>query len=327
MSTITINRNTVLENEPITAVDIDSHPLSELVPPRFFLTDYIGRKVSGVEDMEILAAAHRLHKNVMLPGPTGSAKTSLVYAYGAKVGLPVVNVACNGGADVRQLLGGWSPKPDGTYHYVGGDLVEGVRHGAVILLNEINFLPPKIAAIVYGLLDRRRTIYLPDAAGSDYPTQIKAHPSVFIVADYNPNYIGTRPINEALLNRFAIKMTWDYDPKVEKQLVSSASLLELATKLRERSAVGDINTPISTNALMEFEELAWDDSLGFDFACDNFVNSFDLEERKVVKEVLEVFSARIKEELFGAPDTFVAESDKITTDHPEYTGTFGGTTV
>jgi len=327
MSTITINRNTVLENEPITAVDIDSHPLSELVPPRFFLTDYIGRKVSGVEDMEILAAAHRLHKNVLLPGPTGSAKTSLVYAYGAKVGLPVVNVACNGGADVRQLLGGWSPKPDGTYHYVGGDLVEGVRHGAIILLNEINFLPPKIAAIVYGLLDRRRTIYLPDAAGSDYPTQIKAHPSVFIVADYNPNYSGTRPINEALLNRFAIKMAWDYDPKVEKQLIASASLLELATKLRERSAVGDINTPISTNALMEVEELAWDDSLGFDFACDNFVNSFDLEERKVVKEVLEVFSARIKEELFGAPDIFVVESDKITTDHPEYTGTFGGTTV
>jgi len=288
-----------LENEPVRPVDLDSHPLSEFVPEPYYLSDYISRSVEGVEDLSILSAAHRLRKNVLLSGPTGSAKTSLVYAYAHKVGLPVVNVACNGGADVRQLLGGWTPNADGSFRYVPGVLVEGIRHGAVILLNEINFMPPKIAAVIYGLLDRRRTVYLPDAAGSDFPTQIKAHPSTFVLADYNPGYIGTRPLNEALRNRFAVKLHWEYDNKVESKLVASASLLELATKLRERSAVGDINTPISTNALMEFEEIAWDDALGIDFAVANFVNSFDIDERKVVSEVIQVYSDRIKRELFG----------------------------
>lgn len=303
-----------LENGSSKSVDIQSHPLAASIPEAFFLKDYIGRKISGTEDLNVLAAAHRLHKNVMLFGPTGAAKTSLIYAYAHQVGLPVVNIPCNGGVDTRQLLGGWTPQPDGSYRFVPGELVEGVMHGAVIYLNEINYLPPKIAAVVFGLLDRRRTIYLQDAAGSDFPQQVKAHPSTFIVADYNPGYIGTRPLNEALRNRFAIKLMWDYDTEVEAQLVTSSSLLELATKLRERASVGDINTPISTNALMEFEELAWDDGLGFEFAMANFINSFDVDERKVVSEVLEMYSTRIKEELQGGTSETVPQQ--------EYTGKF-----
>jgi len=318
MSTVTIP-NITLENRSDLSVDLASHPLSEKLPEPYYLKDYVSRSVEGVADLDLLAAAHRLHKNVLLAGPTGSAKTSLVYAYGVRSGLPVINVACNGGADIRQLIGGWSPKPDGGYHFAPGELVLGAMHGAVILLNEINMLPPKIAAVVFGLLDRRRTIYLPDAAGSEFPTQVKAHPATCILADYNPGYIGTRPLNEALRNRFAIKLTWGYEPTVEAELVTSTSLLEMATKLRERSMVGDINTPISTNALMEFEELAWDDGLGFEFAVYNFLNSFDPDERKVVSEVIEMYLVRIREELLGKPEVVQALE--------EFHGTFGSNTT
>ena len=273
------------------------HPLADLIPEQFFFEDYISREIAGVKDIDILASAHRMRHNVLLAGPTGAAKTSLVYAYAASIGMPVVNIACNGGADPRQLLGGWVPKPDGGYQFQAGDLVLGVQHGAIILLNEVNFMPPKIAAVLYGLLDKRRTVYLADAAGSDFPTVIKAHPETFVLADYNPGYHGTRPLNEAFKNRFAFKLAWGYDEGVESELLTSASLLEMANRLRERIDVGDLNTPIPTNALMEFEDVVWDEALGFDFAVFNFTSMFAEDEQQVVREVIEVYSERIQSEL------------------------------
>ena len=273
------------------------HPLADLIPEQFFFDDYIGREIAGVKDIDVLAAAHRMRHNVLLAGPTGAAKTSLVYAYAAQAGLPVVNIACNGGADPRQLLGGWVPKPDGGYQFQPGDLVLGVQHGAIILLNEVNFMPPKIAAVLYGLLDKRRTVYLADAAGSEFPTVIKAHPETFVLADYNPGYHGTRPLNEAFKNRFAFKLDWGYEPSVEAELLTSVSLLEMANRLRERIDVGDLNTPIPTNALMEFEDVTWDEMLGFDFAVFNFTSMFAQDEQQVVREVIEVYSERIRSEL------------------------------
>lgn len=273
---------------------------SLITPPSFYLDDYVGRQVSGIDDLDVLAAAHAARHNVLLAGPTGSAKTSLVYAYAVKAGLPVVNIACNGGVDLRQLIGGWKPLPDGTFHFVPGSLTQGVKDGAVILLNEINFMPPKLASFVFGLLDRRRTLYVDDAAGSDFPTVIPAHQSTFILADYNPGYEGTRPLNKALKNRFAFQLQWGYDHDVEDQMLNSSSLLELAERLRERQDAGDIDTPIPTNALLEFEQFVWDDALGFDFAVSNFVNRFDDHEQQAVKELLDLYGDRIKSELLEA---------------------------
>ena len=295
----------------------ETHPLASFVPDDFFTEDYIGREIAGLTDLTVLEAAHEMKHNVLLYGPTGSAKTSFVYAYAASKGLPVINVACNGAADIRQLLGGWSPKEDGGYHFVPGDLVLGIMHGAVILLNEVNFMPPKIAAVLYGLLDRRRTIYLPDAAGSDVPTMIKAHPECLIVADYNPGYQGTRPLNEAFKNRFAVKIPWGYDEGVEDELLSSSALLELGTKLRERIEAGDLITPIPTNALMEFEDFAWNEALGFDFAVENFIAMFAPEEQQVVREVFEIHAHTIQNELGLADHTDDVRSGSDETEESE----------
>lgn len=275
------------------------HPLASYVPGPM---EYVGRTVGGVEDMTAVAEIHRKGENLLIEGPTGSAKTTFIYAYAAKAGLPVINVPCNGGIDTRTLLGGWTPTGDGSFEFTPGELVLGVKHGAVIILNEVNFAPPKILAFLFGLLDRRRTVYLPDAAGSDFPTLVKAHPDTLIVADYNPGYEGTRPLNKAFKNRFKHKWVWGYSHEVEDTLLCSASLLEMAEKLRARIEVGDLFTPIPTNALMEFEDNAWTEVLGWDYAVWNFLNTFSPEEVPVVTEVLGLYSDRIRSELYGVED-------------------------
>jgi hypothetical protein len=69
-------------------------------------------------------------------------------------------------------------------------------------------------------------------------------------------------------------------------------MLDLARKMRLAFKNGDIETPVSTNMLIEFEELAVD--LGYDFAVNNFLNAFAEEERAPVTEAFDMFSSEIK---------------------------------
>ena len=281
--------------------EISEHPLSALIPEAEIFADgnYINRYFDGIKDIDIIARAHAMRHNVLIYGPTGPGKTSSVYAYAAEKQLPVVNVSCNGAAEPSYFIGGWQPNPDNnsTLDFVAGDVVKAVQYGGIIYLDEVNFLPPKIAAYLHSLLDKRRTLSIPQAQGSSVPSLIKAHPDCIVIGAYNPDYEGTRPLNQAFKNRFAFKMHFDYDPTIEDQLLNSSSLLELATKLRDRYQIGDISTPVSTNLLIEFEELNEDEGLGFDYALTNFLSAFSDDERQVVKELLLVYAKNIFNDL------------------------------
>lgn len=275
-----------------------THPLAHLIPSKeVWLDSYVGRTIAGVEDLTIFKAAHRRLENVLLFGPTGSAKTTVTYTYAASVGLPLVNIACNGAIDNKSLFGGWSPTPDGSWKFVPGDLPLAVQHGGIILINEANFAPPKILAAIYGLLDRRRTLKVEDAAGSDYPTTIQAHKDCLIVADFNPDYIGTRPLSEAFLNRFAHKLPWGYSREVEDQLIGVTALQNIADSIRDRHNAGDISGSVPTNLMLEFLDNAYDEDLGVDYAIANFVSAFPVDEQQVIHEVFNIHSAELLVEL------------------------------
>jgi hypothetical protein len=276
----------------------NEHPLQNLVPSADWHEHYVSRDIAGINDLAVLRSAWKLGHNVLISGPTGSAKTSLTYAYASKHNLPVVNVPCNGAAEPSLFIGRWNRLKDGSYDFVLGELAQAVLHGGVILLDEVNFLKPNIGAYLHGLLDGRRTLNIPEAQGSSAPTSIKAHDDCLIVAALNPNYEGTRPLNKAFKNRFAFKLEFPYLAEVEEQLVQSESLLTLANNLRREVEAGNIETPVSTNLLIETEELALDDELGFDFALTNFLSSFPAEEQQPVREVLVQVAPNIYKELF-----------------------------
>lgn len=274
------------------------HPLGFSIPSEDWYTGYVSREIAGVADLDIFASAHRLGHNVLLAGPTGSAKTTATYAYASHVNLPVVNIPCNGSAEPSLFIGKWTRLKDGSFDFILGELALAVLHGGVILLDEVNFLKPNIGAYLHGLLDGRRILTIPEAQGSSAPTTIKAHDDCFIVGAYNPNYIGTKPLNQAFRNRFAVKLSFPYLPSVEEQLIQSDSLRQLAINLRLEVDAGNISTPVSTNLLIETEQFALDGELGFDFALNNFVSNFDEDEQQAVQEVLVQFAPLIYGELF-----------------------------
>ena len=278
-------------------VNVPQHPLAHLIPDEWFANDYHGRKVGGVDDYDVLDTAFDLRHNVLLEGPTGSAKTSLVYAWAAKRGLPVVNIPCNGAAEPRSLFGGWVAQQDGSLAFVRGDLYLAVQYGGVAYFDEVNMMPPRIASVVHGLFDKRRTLTVLDAAGSAHPTTVVAHKDFFIVGAYNPGYTDTFDLNEAFKNRFAFKLVWNYDRNVEAKMIESHKLLDFAEALRKRVEDGTLRTPVATNMLIEFETFYARSNLGFGFAVEMFLNAFHSDERPIVKETLLAYQDDILAEL------------------------------
>lgn len=262
---------------------VSDHPMAHMIPPIEFHTGYINRTIHGIRDMDLLRYAQEVNKHVLLAGDTGPGKTAMVMAYAAQYGIPLVTIACNGGIDPNSFWGGYVPdQVTGGLRWQDSDALGVVIHGGILYVDEPNFMPPKTAASFHPLLDARRFVTVMEQGNRQHV----AHKSFICFGSYNPDYEGTRPLNKAFKNRFKIKLHIDYSREVESKLVCMPVMLEMADKLRQARKSGDLETPVSTNMLVEFEELAVD--LGLVFALENFVGAFESEERDAVRSIIEL---------------------------------------
>ena len=276
-----------------------------LIPGKHFFTTYIKRTFEdGNTDFDWFDKARFSQQNVLLSGPTGPGKTSSVLAYAALNKLPVVRIMCNGAIEPTQLLGSPVPSLNGKeLSWQEGILIPVLQNGGIIYLDEINFMPPRIASAFHSLLDKERKTTIPGI-----PTEsgtgvfsVKAHDACLFVGSYNPGYEGTRPLNAAFKNRFPIKLFFGYDNRIESKLVKSQTLIDLGTKLRAMKELGELNSEIPTNLLQEFE----DNFIFFGIKSAQMImlNNFSDEERLSVKNVFSLMSKKINSELFSKPKT------------------------
>lgn len=268
-------------------------PMQRLIPPEDFATKYVRRKVHGLPDFDLLDYALKEKMNVLMAGPTGSGKTSLGKAYAAARRMPFFALTPGGAAEPSQIFGKDKlVSKDGATHmeWVDGILTSFVRHGGVVVFDEVNFIPPAITAIAHPLLDGQRVIALLDHIETYEDPQdhskhgmaeiVPASPDLLVLSAYNPGYIGTEELNEAFKNRFTINLEWGYHEEVEQELCCSPILMGIARELRKMHDEGDIQTPVSTNRLQAFEMIVED--LGLDVAISNFISSFTASEQEPV---------------------------------------------
>lgn len=262
------------------------------IPDPAILDTFINRELpGGISDFDLFDFCLRNRRNVLIEGPTGSGKTTSVVAYAAARAKRFYSVSSSTGIEPSQLFGKYIPTEDGSFAWQDGPVTDLVRHGGVLLLNEVNFIPERVGTVLFSLLDKRREIQLVDHKGE----VIHAHPDLLIVADMNPDYEGTKALNKAFRNRYADQMFFDYDPKIEAALVKSGALLSVAKQFRDMIRQGQFETPVSTNMLMEFELAALD--LSVEYAISTFCTHFMGEERDAVHMVLDAVSSNITRDI------------------------------
>lgn len=256
---------------------------------------YIHRKIQGYKDFDIFAKAHDNGRNILLKGPTGSAKTMVGSSYSKENSYPLAVVPCSHATDPGSLFGRYTPKEgEDFFEWTDGVITELVRKPGkkVLILDEVNMADPKIMASLFSLLDSNKTLNL-----IDHNEVIKVE-DLLVIATMNPGYRGTRDLNKALANRFAYTFYWDYDTHVESSICPSPSFLKCVTKIRES---GDSDTPFSTNMIIEFIEA--NKEFNFEFALEMIGNKYDRDESQGVMQVFKQNKTDIIRELSRKKDS------------------------
>ncbi|MFD2638952.1 ATP-binding protein [Piscibacillus salipiscarius] len=141
-------------------------------------------------------------KNILLKGPTGSGKTKLAETLSALFNQPLFSVNCSVDLDVESFVGFKTiDYKDGkqVIDFVPGPLVQAMKNGHFLYIDEINMAKPETLPVINGVLDYRRQITNPLTN-----EVIKAKEGFNVIAAINEGYIGTTRLNEALKNRFIV---------------------------------------------------------------------------------------------------------------------------
>ncbi|KAG4379533.1 hypothetical protein GLYMA_16G004800v4 [Glycine max] len=146
--------------------------------------------------------AMQLPKPVLLEGSPGVGKTSLIIALGKRSGHRVVRINFSEQTDMMDLLGSDLPveSDEGMkFSWSDGILLQALKEGCWVLLDEINLAPQSVLEGLNAILDHRAEVFIPEL-GNTY----KCPPSFRVFACQNPSHQGggRKGLPKSFLNRF-----------------------------------------------------------------------------------------------------------------------------
>ncbi|MBM4438522.1 MAG: AAA family ATPase, partial [Actinobacteria bacterium] len=146
----------------------------------------------------------RLKTFVMLTGPTGCGKTTMVKTYCHFANEPCVELTFSGDTTLADFFRRTEVvRAEGGQSTVAalGPAVRAMVFGHKLLINEINMLPPDLLSVLTQAMDTGRLVL----AGTDLGNiAIAVHERFGIFATANVNYVGTAEIGRALHRRFGM---------------------------------------------------------------------------------------------------------------------------
>ncbi|GAB0090345.1 Midasin [Sergentomyia squamirostris] len=136
---------------------------------------------------------------VLLQGPTSAGKTSLIEYVARRSGNHCLRINNHEHTDLQEYIGTYTADVTGRLVFQEGVLVQAMRQGYWIILDELNLASSDILEALNRVLDDNRELFIPETQ-----TLIKAHPNFMLFATQNPPgiYGGRKTLSRAFKNRF-----------------------------------------------------------------------------------------------------------------------------
>ncbi|KAI9443340.1 midasin [Lactarius indigo] len=153
---------------------------------------------------------------VLIEGPTSSGKTSTVEFLAKRTGHRFVRINNHEHTDIQEYLGTYVSDPvSGKLVFKDGLLVQALRQGDWIVLDELNLAPTDILEALNRLLDDNREIFIPETQ-----EVIKPHPHFILFATQNPPglYPGRKVLSRAFRSRF-LEVHFEDIPQAELETI------------------------------------------------------------------------------------------------------------
>ncbi|KNC56498.1 uncharacterized protein AMSG_11499 [Thecamonas trahens ATCC 50062] len=173
---------------------LSTGPNKPVVNPKFILTRTVRMHLKNLA-RGILAGKYP----ILLQGPTSAGKTSMVEYLAAATGHDFVRINNHEHTDLQEYIGSYVAGPSGSLVFQEGLLVQAVRSGSWLVLDELNLAPSEVLEALNRLLDDNRELFIPETGA-----RITPHPAFRLFATQNPPglYGGRKVLSKAFANRF-----------------------------------------------------------------------------------------------------------------------------
>jgi hypothetical protein len=235
-----------------------------------------------------------------ITGLSGNGKTHSVEQACAQLKRDLVRVNITIETDTDDLVGGFR-LVNGETVWHDGPIVEALKRGAILLLDEVDLASNKILCLQSllegkGVYLKKVNQYVKPASGFN----VIATANTKGKGDDTGNFIGTNLLNEAFLERFAVTFEQNYPtPAVETKILTRISaslgkhddtfithLVTWAQIIRSTYADGGVDSVVTTRRLINILKAfsIWDDKMKAIELC---INRFDDDTKSVFIQLYE----------------------------------------
>lgn len=178
--------------------------------PHYIMTPFVEKNM-----LNLVRASSGRRFPVLIQGPTSSGKTSMIRYLATITGHEFVRINNHEHTDLQEYLGTYVSDPSGKLVFREGVLVEALRKGHWIVLDELNLAPTDVLEALNRLLDDNRELFIPETQET-----VKPHPHFMLFATQNPPgiYGGRKILSRAFRNRF-LELHFDEIPESELEVI------------------------------------------------------------------------------------------------------------
>ena len=195
------------------------------------IRDRVARHLVGRErELELVLSAVGAGRDILLEGPPGTSKTTLLRAITTEWGIPLLFVEGNADLTPSRLIGHHNParvlrEDYSAENFVAGPLVEAMREGGFLYIEEFNRAPDDtLNTLLTAMAERQVTV---PRVGTT-----TAKPTFRVIASMNPyDNVGTVRLSTSISDRLC-RLSVDYqDDAAERGIVVLRTGLSIEDRL------------------------------------------------------------------------------------------------